>query len=162
GVLDDDLDLARVHDLGHDRQGVFLADVAEDLEPVLAEALEAVRAGARLERPAAEDVRPRRLDPSGDLVEHFGALDRARPGDHGQGPAADAHLADLYDRVLLVELAAGELERLEDRQHLLDAGDGRERLGLQLVLVADDADDGAQLALAEVGLEAQLADAVED
>ena len=61
-----------------------------------------------------------------------------------------------------VELAAGQLERLQDRQHLLDAGDGRQRLGLQLVLVADDADDGAMLAPAEVRLEAQLADALED
>ena len=59
-------------------------------------------------------------------------------------------------------LAAGELERLEDRQHLFDAGDGRQRLGLQLALVADDADDGALLAAAEVRLEAQFADALQD
>ncbi len=56
------------------------------------------------------------------------------------------------DRVLLVELPAGQLERLHDRQHLLDAGDGLQRLGLQFVLVADDADDGAMLALAQCGL----------
>ena len=37
-----------------------------------------------------------------------------------------------------------------------------ERLGLQLVLVADDADDGALLAPAEVRLEAQLANALQD
>ena len=34
--------------------------------------------------------------------------------------------------------------------------------GMQLVLVADDADDGAMLALADVRLEAELVDAVED
>ena len=61
-----------------------------------------------------------------------------------------------------MELAAGQLERLQDRQHLLDAGDGGQRLGLQLVLVADDADDGALLALAEVRLEAQFLDAFQD
>src|SRR5262249_55900199 len=61
-----------------------------------------------------------------------------------------------------VQLAAGELERLEDRQHLLDAGDGGQRLALELVLVADDADDGALLAAAEVRLEAQLLDVFQD
>src|SRR5262249_11527943 len=86
----------------------------------------------------------------------------ARPGDHGQRAAADPHAADRDDRIVLVELTAGELERLEDGQHLLDAGDGGQRLGLELVLGAGDADDRAQLTLAEWGIEAQLADAVED
>ena len=74
----------------------------------------------------------------------------------------DARPCDDHDRVGGVELAAGQLERLEDRQHLLDAGNGLQRLGLELVLVADDADDGALLAPAEVRLEAQLADAFEN
>ena len=57
---DDQLDLPRVHDLGDDRHAVLLADVAEDLQAVLAQPLEAVGAGARLERAAAEDVGARR------------------------------------------------------------------------------------------------------
>ena len=61
-----------------------------------------------------------------------------------------------------MHLPAGELERLEDGQHLLDARDGGQRLGQELVLVADDADDGAQLAFADVRLEAQLPDALQD
>ena len=34
---------------------------------------------------------------------------------------------------VLLKFPAGELERLEDRQHLLDAGDRLKRLGLQLL-----------------------------
>ena len=68
------------------------------------------------------------------------------------GLTAGRSRADVDDRVRRVQLAAGELERLQDRQHLLDAGDGRQRLGLELVLVADDADDGALLARLRCGL----------
>ena len=75
-------------------------------------------------------------------------------------PPPILHVADVDHRVLLLELAAGQLERLQDRQHLLDAGNGRQRLGLELVLVADDADDRAQLAAAQVRLEAELAGCV--
>ncbi len=65
------------------------------------------------------------------------------------------------DRVVGVELAAGELERLEDRHDLLDAGDRLERLDLELLLVADHADDRPRDPLAEVGREAQLLDPLE-
>ena len=83
---------------------------------------------------------------------------RTGPAIMASAPPPILHLADRATTVSVgVKFPAGQLERLEDRQHLLDAGDGRQRLGLQLVLVADDADDGAQLALAEVRLEAQLA-----
>src|SRR5262249_62143236 len=155
-------DLARAHDLCHHRHAVTGADVAQDLQALLAQPLEAVRTRPRLVRPAAQDIGPRGLDVPGDLVEQLGALDRAGPGDHAERAAADADLADGYDRVGGLELPAGQLERLEDRQHLLDAGDGRQRLGLQLVLVADDADDGAQRAAAEVRLEAQFLDTLQD
>src|SRR5262249_260709 len=47
-------------------------------------------------------------------------------------------------------------------QHLLDAGDGRQRLGGQAALVADDADDGAGLAAAEGRLETPPPDALQD
>src|SRR5262249_34958556 len=58
------------------------------------------------------------------------------------------------------KFTAGQLERLEDRQHLFDTRDGLQRFGLQLVLVADDADDRAQLAAAQVRLESQLLNAL--
>ena len=61
-----------------------------------------------------------------------------------------------------MELAAGQLERLQDRHDLLDAGDRLQGLDLQLVLVADDADDRPRDALAQVGREAQGLDPLED
>src|SRR5581483_7319882 len=162
GIALDQRHLARVHDLGHHRHTVAAADVAQDLQALLAQALEAVGAGARLERAAAQDVGAGLLDVAGDLVEDLVALDGAGAGDHRHRAAADLHLADGYHRVALVELAAGELVRLHDRQGLLDAGDRQQRLGVQLVLVADDADDRAVLALADVRLQAELVDALDD
>ena len=59
GVLGDDVDLARLHDLGDDRQAGPLARLGEVAERLDAEPLEAVRTGPRLERAAAEDRRAR-------------------------------------------------------------------------------------------------------
>src|SRR5690606_14903014 len=106
--------------------------------------------------------RPGGPDGLGDPEQDLFPLDRARACDHRQMPAADADALDLDDRVLLAEISAGELEGLEDRDDLLDAVDGRERLGLELVLVADDSDDRPGDPLAEVGREAQLLDPPDD
>ena len=76
--------------------------------------------------------------------------------------AADLDPLDLEDRALGVELAAGELERLQDRHDLLDPGDRLQRLDLQLVLVADHADDRARDPLAQVRRESQCRDPLED
>ena len=58
GVLGDQLDVARVHDLGDDGQARGLARAsASSLQPLLPEPLERVRGGARLERAAAQDRR---------------------------------------------------------------------------------------------------------
>ncbi len=65
------------------------------------------------------------------------------------------------DRVLRVELPAGQLERLEDRHHLLDPGDRLQRLDLELVLVADHADDRPRDPLAQVRRQAQGRDPLE-
>src|SRR5262249_30196158 len=138
------------------------AHVAQDLQPVLAESLETVRAGSRLEGAAAKDVRARLLDLPGDLIENASTFHGTRPGDHRHRAAADTHPPHLHDSITFVTLTASELERLEDGQHLLNAGNGLERLGLELVLIADDADDGAVLAAAEMGLETQLLDALQD
>ena len=50
----DQLDLPRVHHLGDDRHVELLAGRLEDLQAVLAEPLEAVRAGPGLEGPAPQ------------------------------------------------------------------------------------------------------------
>jgi len=68
----------------------------------------------------------------------------------------------LHDAVLAAELAAGKLEWLQDGQNLLDAWNGGQRLHLQFILVADHADDGAQLALAQMRSIAKLLNAFQD
>ena len=105
---------------------------------------------------------PASRDLLGDLDEQRLALDGARPGDHHQVAAADLDPLDVEHRVVGVELAAGELERLEDRHDLLDPRDRLQRLDLQLVLVADHADDRPRDPLAQVGREAQLLDPLDD
>ena len=142
GVALDQLDLAGVHDLGDDRHAEPLAGGLEDLQAVLAQPLEAVGAGPGLERAAAEDVGPGLLDRLGDLDRGIASLSMAHgPAIIIRWPPPTLTPLMSNDRVLGVELAAGELERLEDRHDLLDPGDRLERLGLELVLVADDADD---------------------
>jgi hypothetical protein len=92
-----------------------MPDFIKDFQAGLAQSLEAVGTGARLERPAAQDVRPRRLDVAGDGVEYLGALDGARPRDQGQRSAADLRRldgrlavgADGDDRVGGMKLPAG-------------------------------------------------------
>src|SRR5262249_50760010 len=154
--------LAGVHNLGHDGHVVLVADVAEDLEALFAHPLEGVGGGSRLERPAPQDVRPSLLHVPGDTAESFKTLDGARARDHGQASAADPQLADGDDGVVLLELPAGELERLEDAEHLLNPGDRLERLGLGLALVADDPDDRTVFATADVRAEPGLLDPLND
>ena len=154
--------LPRVHDLGDHRHAELLAGRPQDLEPVAAQPLEAVRAGARLERPAAQDVGARIAHPGGDLEEHRLALDRTRTGDHRQVAAADLDSLDVEHRALRVKLPAGELERLQDRHDLLDARDRLQRLDLELRLIADHADDRARHPLAQVRRETQSRDPLEN
>ena len=99
---------------------------------------------------------------AGDLEEERLALDRARAGDHGQMAAADLDSLGLEDRALGVKLAAGELERLQDRHDLLDTRDRLQRLDLELGLVADHADDRPRHPLAEMRRETQGRDPLED
>ncbi len=54
-----------------------------------------------------------------------------------------------------MEVAAGELERLQDADDLLDAGQQLEGVIFDRAVVADDADDRALGALGEVGLVAE-------
>src|SRR5579875_356561 len=170
GVAKDHIDLPRVHDFGDDRQSVAMANLCENLQAGFAKSLKAVRTGTRLKGAAAKKIRSCGLDMAGNRFQDFGAFDGARSGDQHQRAAADTHRldrrtafgADRDDGVLTAKFAAGQLERLEDRQNLFDAGNGRQRFGPQFVLFADDANDGALLALTEVRSKSQLADAIEN
>ena len=75
--------------------------------------------------------------------------------------AADFRFADLYNRRQRVGFAAGQLVRRHHGDHLLHARDGGQRSGLQLGLVADDADHRAVCAAAEVRVQPERLDAID-
>ena len=119
----------------------------------------ASRASARIRRPsrpspwnAYGDVRglnapPRSIVQPASATDARGdqrllaVLDRARPGDEAEVAVADARAAHLDHRRVGRDLARDELVRLEDRQHLLDAGVALERERRDQLAVADRADD---------------------
>ena len=82
--------------------------------------------------------------------------------------AADAHHRpivtgfDFDDLVSGVHLPTCQLERLEDGQHLLHARHGLQRLRLQLLLIANDAEDGPLLTVDAMGAQTQVLDTAED
>jgi hypothetical protein len=126
-------------------------------EPVLLEPLEGVGRRARLERPAAEHVGARRLDPLGHRVELGLRLHRARAGHDHDLAAPDRDAVHLELGVVGMRLAAGELEGLQDANHALHRFERLQREQLLLgAVVADHPDDGAHLPAREMGLEPEL------
>ncbi len=121
GVLGHDVDLVGLHHLGDDRQAGPLAGLREVAQRLDAEALERVRARARLEGAAAQDRRAGRLDPVGRLEELVAALHGTGAGHDREAPVADRRVEHPDHRVLGVELARGELERPADRRDSLHA-----------------------------------------
>ena len=100
------------------------------------------------------------LDFPGELVDHFFIFAGTGAGDgHGVGPPYfdDAALwaGDFDDGVFLMEFSGGEFVGFHDGDDLFDAGDGLDVLGVDFDFLAHDANDGAELAAGEVGLEAE-------
>ena len=94
----------------------LVADLAQDLEPVGAVALEASKGWSAACRRRRE-CRPRqRLRTAcGAVAQAVFGLDRAGPGDHRESDAADVRLAEADDRVVRMHFAADELVGREDR-----------------------------------------------
>ena len=159
GVLRDKLDVARVHHLRDDRQAGLVARGGEDVEALLAVAPEGVRARARLEGAAAQDVpagslhRPRGLDARSPRCRRS----TGRPS-RRRVPSPICTGADAHDGVVRVHLAAGQLERLADADDRVDAVDDAELVDQLRVDVAEYGDDVALLAVDAVVLEPELAD----
>jgi hypothetical protein len=101
GDLQQLLQVARVHHLGDDRQARPRLGFGEQAQPLLAEPLERVGRGARLEGTAAEH-RGAGIAHSGRGFQHLLArLDRARPGDHREMRAADRSAGDSEYRLFV-------------------------------------------------------------
>ena len=152
-VVDEGLDVARIHELGDDGHAELLARLAEQVEARLAHALAGIRRGAGLERAAAQDGRARGAHGPRDREEVL-ALDRAGPSHDLEVAAADEHaVTAVDDGVLGVELAVRLLERLRDALDALDDVHTLEQERIDARGVSDDADDGLGLADRDVGLE---------
>src|ERR1700687_742772 len=106
--------LTGVHDLGDNGHAMLIADRAKDFQPLFSKSLKAVRTGARLKSAATQNIGPGFLNQARDRVQNLGAFNGAWARDHGEGPTANARRAHLYYRVLLPELPAGKLGRLQD------------------------------------------------
>ena len=132
--------MARIHQLGHERQSCLVACLLEVLERDLAEALERVGRGTRLERTAAEHRDALGRDAARRLERLLAGLDGARPGDEAEVAVADAAVAHLDHGRVGRELAGHELVRLQDREHLLDSGEALERQRGEQLTLADRAD----------------------
>ncbi len=158
----DQRDVGGVDHLGDDRQAGLLAHLGEDPQALLAEPLEGVRAGARLVRAAAQQRRAGGLGHPRRGERLLRRLDRARPGDEGEGAGTDRHAADLDRGRRRVVLAADQLVGLADPDDLADPGHRPQVEALEGDDVADQPDDGALHAAADEGRPARLLHAVDD
>src|SRR5216683_2869032 len=157
----DHLHVVRRDDLGDDFQARLVARGGHHLQAGLAQALERVRRRARLECAAAQHLRSLGRDVSRGLEQHLLAFDRAWSGHDDDLFGPDLHAAHIDHCVLGAELATCELERLGDRDDLVDAAEVREGLAVGVGVGADDADQGSLLATGELGLQADLMHAVD-
>src|SRR5207244_3818210 len=97
----------------------------EQAERLVAQSLESVRRGARLEAAAPEQVTAQLLDQLGAGQDLLARLDRAGAGDDDGLRPADDDVADLELRILGPRVARGELVRF-----LLEVRNDRRRLRL--------------------------------
>ena len=98
-----------------------LVRLVQQLQTLSLQALEGVRGRARLPRAAAENGRAVRLNVLGDVDDLLLALDRARACHDDELLAADGNArGDLDDRVVRMELAVCQLERLLHLDDVLD------------------------------------------
>ena len=92
-------DIRGVHHLAGDGHAVLLTRFLEVAQPLLAEALEGVWAGTRLEGAATEDHGTCLAHRGGDLHDLLSALHRTRPCYDGDSPATDLNIADGDDGI---------------------------------------------------------------
>ena len=96
GVALYDWQVSRIHDLSNHGQASFVPCIRQKPKAIFAQALKAVRGGARLEGAPAQDARARILDGARDGEKLLAAFNRAGPADKGNGGiASDAHTANL-------------------------------------------------------------------
>src|SRR5439155_22013698 len=104
---------------------------------------------------------PGGLTRGADGIHPLALFHRTWPPDHTQIATANFHTRNIHDARLRMGLATGQLVRRQDRYYILHARNGPQRLRADLFLVADDTDDRAIRAAAQMCLEAQRFDALD-
>ena len=145
-ILDDQRNVARVHDLDDERKPELVAGFGQELEPSFAESLKRIRGGPWLEGITAQDVRARLHHRFGGSEQLLARLDGTGTGDRSEVGAPERRRANVDDGVLILEVTADELERLQDRNRSFHTGKRLPRELLDLDAVADDSDDGSPAA----------------
>ena len=138
GILGDHRHMLRGHHLGDDRQAGLAPRGGEHLEARFLVSLEAVGAGAGLERPAPKPGRSSALSLLRQGDDLLFALDRTRAGDDGdpacRRPPGSRAFTTVRSRL---QLRRGPLVGGHDRQDLLDPLARLEHLGQPRTLLAD-------------------------
>ena len=150
GHLEHRLEVAHVHQLGHDRQAGLRLGLGQQPQPRLAEALERVRRGARLVGAAAQHLGARVLDGARRVEQHC-SRDSTVHGPAIMAKCSPPILRPSISRTvrsLALELERRELVRLEDRHQVVDARAPVEPEVRDVLAVADRADHGQELARA--------------
>src|SRR5215217_102376 len=88
-MLHNGLDLVGVHHLGDALEAELVVNLGHDPQPLLSEALERIRGGARLEGAAAHVLEARPFNGLCARSVLLVALDRTRAGDHPEGARPD-------------------------------------------------------------------------
>ncbi len=109
-----------IHHFANDQQSIAVGRIAHQAQSFFAEALEAVRRCARLERAAPDHLRAGFSDNLRDPLDLILRLHTARTGHHDHTLAADFERADLHHGPARPEAAAGQLVRRCNAVHALD------------------------------------------
>ena len=132
----------------------------QHFEAKLLVSLEAVGAGPRLVRSAAQAGGPQRLELACQAHDLLFTFDRARAGDHGDPRAANLESACLDHGSLTLEFGRSTLVGSHDRQDFFDPFARLERLGQARALFPKRGDDRLVRSVNHLGLQPQRGDVI--
>src|SRR5439155_19574480 len=144
-------DVRRLQHLTHQWQSGLAFRLAQDHDPVTAQALETVWRRARLEDAAPEGVAARCANLPAGLEKQLFPIDRAGPGDDPRPVTANLVRADRDPSVARAELAVRKLEWLRDGYHLGNARGLDKEIPQGEWIRSDDTDHASLVAVAQVG-----------
>ncbi|MNJ37865.1 hypothetical protein D3C77_327010 [compost metagenome] len=115
------IDILWRHYLGNRKQTMLLPGFSHHNQAFHPYALEAVRARTRLKCSDPQHLAACRLHQAGDFIDLLCRFHSARTAHNDKLSAANLHIADLYDRILRMEITAGQLIGFGNFNHILHA-----------------------------------------